>query len=71
MVFLRNNSDKNFAMNLKTVSVIKSSLVYTEHKTLLITVELTRGFILFVFWICWFSLQKTKISLILGSTCAS
>lgn len=34
------NSDINFAMDLKTVSLIKSSSVYTEYKTPLITREL-------------------------------
>lgn len=38
------NSDINFAMDLKTVLIIKSSSVYVEYKTPLITMELTSGF---------------------------
>ena len=38
--FPKNNSDINFVMDLKIVSIIKLSSIYVEYKAPLITMEL-------------------------------
>lgn len=42
--FPKNNSDINFVMDLKIVSIIKLSSIYVEYKAPLITMELNWWF---------------------------
>lgn len=50
IIIPKNNSDINFVIDLKIVSIIRSSSVYVEYKAPLITMEFNWWFHLWFYW---------------------